>query len=555
MIAFFRRLHLKPKILTTLSQYTASQFSGDITAGVIVGIVALPLAIAFAIASGVSPEKGLITAVIGGFIISLLGGSRVQIGGPTGAFVVIIYAIVQQYGVSGLMTATIIAGVLLILMGLAGLGSAIKFIPYPVIIGFTSGIALIIFTSQIKDVFGLPIVTLPAEFMEKWAVYIHHVAEINYYALGISGGSIVLALIWQRWIYKIPGSLIVLMVFTAIVAVFDIPVETIGSRFGVISATLPPPTLPQFDLATIRLLLPAGLTIAMLGGIEALLSAVVADGMMGGRHRSNMELVAQGIANIGSALWGGIPVTGAIARTATNIKNGAKTPIAGIIHALVLLIVMLIGSQWVTYIPMPALAAILVMVAYNMSEWRSFRAMLRGPRSDVIVLFTTFVLTVWIDLTVAIQVGIVLSAFLFIRRMATVTNVGIITREFYDEEENEQVRIDSQQLPEGVEIYDINGPFFFGAAYKFKESVNILHNQTKVRIIHLQNVPAIDATGIHTLEEVYQTSKHQGIQLLLAGVHRQPLVALEQSGLFNTIGQKNIFDNLHSAIERARQII
>ncbi len=548
---------LKPKLFTTLKDYSREKFASDLVAGVIVGIVALPLAIAFAIASGVSPEKGLYTAIVAGFIISAIGGSRVQIGGPTGAFVVIVYGIVQKYGVDGLMVATMIAGVLLVIMGFARLGSAIKFIPYPVIVGFTSGIALIIFSSQIKDLFGLSMGAVPSDFIEKWMVYAQHVTAFNLYAVAIGAGSLIIMMFWPRISHKIPGSLIALVLSTLVVQLLDLPVETIGSRFGDIPSSLPTPMFPSISFATFKDLFQPAITIALLAGIEALLSAVVADGMTGGKHRSNMELIAQGVANIASPLFGGIPATGAIARTATNIRNGGKTPIAGIIHAVVLLFIMLFFGRWATLIPLPTLAAILVIVSYNMSEWRSFRSLLRGPRSDAVVLVTTFALTVVLDLTIAIEVGMLLAVFLFMHRMASVSNVSVITREFSDDEEDVEdgMSIDRQDVPEGVEVYEINGPFFFGAAYKFKESIQVVNKAPKVRIIRMRNVPAIDATGLHTLEEVFERSQKQGTVLVISGIHAQPLMALEQSKLMQRIGEENVVESIVDALARARSLL
>src|SRR5450755_92119 len=451
----------RPKLFDTLKNYSSQQFGKDLMAGFIVGIVALPLAIAFAIASGVSPEKGLFTAIIGGFIISALGGSRVQIGGPTGAFIVIVYGIVQQYGVPSLIIATFMAGIMLIIMGVARLGAIIKFIPHPLIIGFTSGIALIIFSSEIKDLLGLDIGTLPGGFLEKWKFYFENLHTINVASLVIGITTICIIVLWPKLNRRIPGSLIALLVITALVEIFDIHVETIGSRFGGIQSSLPRPSIPSVDFAVIKSLVRPAFTIALLGGIESLLSAVVADGMIGGNHRSNMELVAQGTANIFSALFGGIPATGAIARTATNVKNGGRTPVAGIVHALTLLLITVAAGRWAAYIPMATLAAILVVVAYHMSEWRTFLAELRSPKSDVAVLLTTFFLTVLVDLTVAIEVGMVLAASLFIRRMASVTNVSVITRELQQglaAEGGAEELLDRKTIPRGVEVYEINGP-------------------------------------------------------------------------------------------------
>lgn len=547
---------LVPKLFTTLKTYDKEQFLKDITAGLIVGIVAIPLAIAFAIASGVSPEKGLITAIVGGFFISALGGSRVQIGGPTGAFIIIVYGIVQQYGVNGLMVATVMAGIILIIMGLARFGSVIKFIPHPVVVGFTSGIALIIFLSQIKDFFGLHVQKIPSEFFEKISTLGEHLNEINYSAFSIGAGSLLIMIFWQKISRKIPGSLVAIVLSTLAVIVFNMPVETIGSRFGEISASFHFISLAGINFGTIQKLIMPATTIAMLAAIESLLSAVVADGMIGGKHRSNMELVAQGIANIASPLFGGIPCTGAIARTATNIKNGGRTPVAGIAHAFVLLLIMLFFGRFARLIPLPALSAILIIVAYNMSEWRTFRSVLKSPRSDVIVLLTTFGLTVIIDLTVAIEIGMLLAVFLFMRRMALVSNVGVITRELQDEEESvDPMAIDKKSVPESVEVYEINGPFFFGAVEKFKEAVKIIDNPPRVRIIRMRNVPAIDATGIHVIEDIMNASRNAGTRILFSGVHAQPLMAFTNSGLLEKIGEENIFSNIDETLKAASNII
>lgn len=548
---------LKPKLFTTLKNYTSKQFLADLSAGTIVGIVALPLAIAFGIASGVTPEKGLITAIIAGFIISFLGGSRVQIGGPTGAFIVIVYGIVQQYGVNGLIIATIMAGVILVIMGLARFGSVIKFIPHPVVVGFTSGIALLIFSTQIKDFFGLAIDEVPSEFFDKWIEYSFNFSTINYYAFGTAALALFIIIIFPKITHKIPGSIVALLVTTAIVQIFHFPVETIGSKFGELPSALPSPVFPQIDFAVIKNLIGPATTIAILAAIESLLSAVVADGMIGGRHRSNMELVAQGVANIITPLFGGIPATGAIARTATNIKNGGRTPVAGIVHAFVLLIITLFFGQYAKLIPMATLAAILIIVAYNMSEWRSFVEIFKSPKSDIIVLLTTFGLTVVFDLTIAIQVGMVLAVFLFMRSMAMVTNVGIITRELKDDDEEavDSNAITNKKVPDEVEVFEINGPFFFGAVSKFRDAMRFIESPPKVLIIRMRNVPAIDGTGIHALEEVYHESVKKGTQLVLSGVHTQPLMALDQSGFLNVIGEQNVLGNIDDSLDRAREIL
>jgi len=547
---------LKPKLFTTLKDYNKQQFIADATAGVIVGIVALPLAIAFGIASGVTPDKGIITAVIAGFIISFFGGSRVQIGGPTGAFIIIVYGIIQNYGTTGLAIATIMAGVILVIMGFAKLGTLIKFIPYPVIVGFTSGIALLIFSTQIKDFFGLQITKVPAEFHEKWITYFKAFSTLNFNVLGIALLALLIMIYWPKITHKIPGSLIAIIVTTIIVIVFKLPVHTIGSIYGEIPSNLPSPSFYEIDLNVIKNLIAPATTIAILAAIESLLSAVVADGMIGGKHRSNMELIAQGLANIVTPIFGGIPATGAIARTATNIKNGGRTPVAGIIHSITLLLIMLFFGSYAKLIPMATLAAILMIVAYNMSEWHAFKSLLKSPKSDIIVLLTTFFLTVIFDLTIAIEIGMILSVLLFMKRMAEVSNVNVITRELEDNDEQPDPNaIDKKQIPEGVEIFEINGPFFFGAAKKFKDEMLVVEVPPKVRIIRMRNVPAIDATGLQTLKDFYSDAKKQKIHLILSGVHTQPLFAMTQAGIFDLYGEENILGNIDDALDRAREVL
>ena len=543
--------------LKNLKEYSWPQFFSDCTAGLIVGIVALPLAIAFGIASGVSPEKGLITAVIGGLIVSVLGGSRVQIAGPTGAFVVIVYGIIQKHGLEGLYISTFIAGILLIGLGLAQIGSMIKFMPYPVVVGFTSGIAVIIFSSQIKDFLGLEMGPVPAEFFQKWIEYGEHITSTNFYAFIISLGTVLTIVLGRKYFRQIPGSLVALVCSTLTVHFFNLPVETIGSRFGEIPHTFPPPVFPKVNLDTIKELSSPILAITILGGIESLLSAVVADGMIGGRHRSNMELIAQGVANMVSPIFGGIPVTGAIARTATNINNGGRTPVAGIVHALVLLLIMLFLGKWVVYIPLACLAGILVVVAYNMSEWHSFVMLLKSPRSDVVVLWGTFVITVVFDLAMAIQLGVIMSIFLFMRRMALITNVRVITDQLedVDEESEDPNAIEKKQVPPGVEIYEINGPFFFGASYKFMEAMNVTGRNPKVRIIRMRNVLSLDATGLNALREQHKNSLKHRIPFILSGIHTQPLMVVEQSGFLETIGEDNVCRNIDDALKRANQLL
>lgn len=547
---------LVPKLVTTLETYDKSQLLADLIAGVIVGIVALPLAIAFAVASGVTPDRGFATAIVAGFLISALGGSRVQIGGPTGAFVVIVYGIVQQHGVDGLLVATLMAGVILIALGLSGLGNAIKFIPHPVVTGFTSGIAVIIFSSQVKDLLGLRMGEVPAEFFEKWRAFAADLDTLNPAAVGIAGLSLAIVLVWPRVTRRVPGPFVALIVGSVLVAVTGLDVETIGTRFGTLSARLPMPSLPHFDLAVVRELVGPAFTIALLGAIESLLSAVVADGMIGGRHRSNMELVAQGVANIASPLFGGIPATGAIARTATNVKNGGRTPVAGMVHALTLLLIMLFFGRWAAFIPFATLAAILVVVAYHMSEWRAFKAEFSAPRSDTLVMVVTFALTVLVDLTVAIQVGMVLAAFLFMRRMAEVANVQMITREFKDDGEGyegDANAVQRREIPDKVIVFEINGPFFFGAAKAFKEHVESVLGHPRVLILRLRNVPAIDSTGLHALREVVKRARKDGTLVLLSDVHAQPMFALERSAAIEEIGRDALFPNLDVALNRARE--
>lgn len=548
----------KPKLFDTLQNYNRKQFGKDAMAGLIVGIVALPLAIAFAIASGVSPEKGLYTAVIAGFIISAMGGSKVQIGGPTGAFIVIVYGIVQQYGVNGLIIATFIAGVMLILMGLARLGSVIKFIPHPLIIGFTSGIAIIIFSSQIKDFFGLTMGAVPADFSAKWISYVENIETVNVYAGAIAVITVAVILLWPKVTHKIPGSLIAILITTIAVQFLHLPVETVGSRFGSIPSSLPSPVIPHLDFATIKQLIQPAFTIALLGGIESLLSAVVADGMIGGNHKSNMELVAQGTANIFSSIFGGIPATGAIARTATNVKNGGRTPVAGIVHAITLLLIILFVGKWAAYIPMATLAGILVIVAYNMSEWESFISVFKGPRSDVIVLLTTFFLTVLIDLTVAIEIGMVLAVFLFMRNMIQSSDVSVLSKESGESgnETDDSFSVSNFFIPKEAEVFEISGPLFFGAAHKFKDAIKFIEKKPKVLIIRMRRVPIIDATGIRTLEEVYRESKHRGTKLILCEVHsEQVMKELKDARLLFAIGKANVTDSFEAALERCNKVL
>ena len=544
-----------PKTFTSLGGYSRAQFLADLQAGMVVGIVAIPLALAFAIASGVAPEKGLITAVVAGFLVSFLGGSRVQIGGPTGAFVVIVYGIVQKHGVEGLTICVVIAGVLLILMGLARFGGAIKFIPYPVVTGFTSGIAVIIFSSQIKDLLGLRMGEVPAPFLAKWKAYAANLPTASPAAIGVALGSLALLIVWPKISRRIPGPIVAILVASVAVAALGLRVETIGTRFGEIHAAIPAPSLPPLTLDRVRELFSPAVTVALLAAIESLLSAVVADGMIGSRHKSNVELVGQGIANIASGLFGGIPATGAIARTATNIKNGGRTPVAGMTHAVTVLLVFLYLGKWARYIPLATLAAVLVVVAYHMSEWRAFAHLFKTPRSDVAVLLTTFLLTVLIDLTVAVQVGVVLAAFLFIKRMADVTNVGAVTRELTDAPDgtmkDDADGVARRRIPEGVEVYEINGPFFFGAADKIKDVLNFVAKKPKVFILRMRNVPAMDASGIRVLDDLFKSFSHHGVRFLIAGIQPQPREALERAGKLDEYGRENFVADIDEALEAA----
>jgi SulP family sulfate permease len=548
---------LEPKLVTVLREgYTRQAFVADLSAGVMVGIVALPLAIAFAIASGVKPEQGLITAIVAGFLISALGGSRVQIGGPTGAFIVIVYGVVQQHGYGGLALATVMAGAMLVFMGLTGMGSVIKFIPYPVTVGFTAGIALIILSGQVRDLLGLQMEAVPAEFVQKWLAYAAHHGSVNPFAAGIGVLTVAVVVLWRRITYRIPGSLVALILATILVQVLDLPVETIGSRFGEISVALPVPRLPAVSWELIREMSPAALSIALLAGIESLLSAVVADGMTGRRHRSNMELVAQGVANMVSPLFGGIPATGAIARTATNVKSGGRTPVAGIVHAVVLLLMLTLFGKWAGLVPLPALAGVLVVVAYHMGEWHLFARLFRSPGSDVVVLVATFLLTVLVDLVVAIQVGVVLAAFLFMRRMAEVTEVGFVSEMLEDGDAAEEVAPARQRtLPAGIEVFQINGPFFFGAADKFQTALARIRKRPRVLILRLRQVPSIDATGLHALGSLLEQARHEGTAVVLCGLRPAPYQVLQRAGLIDAVGQENVRADFEDSLARAREML
>jgi len=547
---------LEPKLLSVLKEgYTFKQFQGDLMGGLTVGIVALPLAIALAIASGVKPEQGLYTAIVAGFVIAVLGGSRNQISGPTGAFVVIVYGIVQKYGYDGLVVATLIAGVLLVIMGLARMGALLKFVPYPVIVGFTSGIALIIFSSQVNDFLGLKIEKAPADFVEKWYEYAQHISRIDPYAVAVGVASLLIIVLWPRVTHRIPGQLIAILAATIAVQYFQIPVDTIQSRFGGMPTGLPTPQLPTVTWASFQELFSPAITIAILAALESLLSSVVADGMTGTRHRSNMELVGQGAGNIASAIFGGIPATGAIARTATNIKSGGKTPVAAVIHSVFLLLVLLFIGKWAAMIPMATLAAVLIVVAYNMSEWREFRHLLKSPGGDVAVLLATFLLTVFIELTVAIQVGILLAAFLFLQKMSKESHVDVITDTLEEDEEFRSRDISKIDIPKRVEVFEVYGSLFFGAVSQFKESIRVVATRPKVIILRMRQVPSIDASGIHILEELVKDAHANGCIIVFSAVSRSVYRVMRRSGFVELVDKKNFAPDIFEALEKGRQYI
>lgn len=556
-----QKLDFHPKSLTCLRGYNKTTFMSDLMAGVIVGIVALPLAIAFAIASGVSPEKGIITAVIAGFIVSALGGSKVQIGGPTGAFIVIVYGVIQQYGISGLTVATIIAGVLLVLLGVFKLGTVIKFIPYPVVVGFTSGIAVTIFTTQMTDVFGLSFggETVPGDFIGKWMLYFKHFNTVNWWNFIVSVTSVIIIAITPKISKKIPGSLVAIILVTigvwCLKSFFGIDsIDTIGDRFS-INSQLPKAEMPALDWEAIKNLFPVAVTIAALGAIESLLSATVADGMISDHHNSNTELIALGVANMVTPIFGGIPATGAIARTMTNINNGGRTPVAGMIHAVVLLLILLFLMPLARFIPMACLAGVLVVISYNMSGWRSFTALLKNPKSDVIVLLITFFLTVIFDLTVAIAVGLLLACLLFIKRIMETTEITAIKEEIHVEDEAGIMHDESITIPAGVEVYEINGPYFFGVATQFEELMSEFRDKSKVRVIRMRKVPFIDSTGIHNLSNFCEMSFKNKIAVVLSGVNPQVHSALHKAGFYDLVGEKNICPNINVALSRAEEIM
>lgn len=550
----------KPKLLTTIKNYDRKTFMADLMAGIIVGIVALPLAIAFGIASGVSPEKGIITAIVAGFIIAACGGSKVQIGGPTGAFIVIVYGIIQQYGMQGLTIATLMAGVFLILLGVLRLGTIIKYIPYPIVVGFTSGIAVTIFTTQIKDLFGMDMAQVPSDFIEKWIAYAHNLGSIDLWSTIVGLASVAIIALMPRLSSKVPGSLVAIIVMTVAVLLLQhygiaTSVETIGDRFS-ISSALPDASVPPLSWDAVKSLVAPALTIAVLGAIESLLSATVADGVTGDRHDSNTELIGQGLANIASPLFGGIPATGAIARTMANITGGGRTPVAGIIHAVVLLLIFLFLMPLARYIPMACLAGVLVVVSYGMSGWRSFRALMRNPKSDVTVLLLTFFLTIIFDLTIAIEVGLICACLLFMRRMAETTEVRAILDEIdlNEDADMERGNLEHLTIPEGVEVYEINGPYFFGAGNRFEDIMSRYGDRPRVRIIRMRKVPFIDSTGLHNLENLCLMSQREGITIVLSGVNPKVEAVLRKNHIDQLLGSENICNHIDLALARAREL-
>lgn len=524
--------------------------SKDVLAGVVVGIVALPLAIAFAVASGVSPEKGVMTAIIAGFIISFLGGSRVQIGGPTGAFIVIVYGIVNDYGMDGMIIATMLAGIIMIGFGMLRLGTLLKFIPHPLIVGFTSGIAVVIFSTQISNALGLTLTDVPSGFVGKWACYIDHIHTINWYAVIITVVTVFIAVYMPKLTTKIPGSFVAILLVTPVVAIFSLPVTTIGTLYGEISCNFAP-TIPSLDFANLAHYVQPAFTIAILGAIESLLSAVVADGMIGGHHRSNTELIAQGAANIVAPLFGGIPATGAIARTATNVKNGGRTPVAGMIHAVVLLLIMLFFGKWASLIPMSCLAGILIVVSYNMSEWRSFRSVLKASYFDIVILLVTFFLTVLVDLTVAIEIGVVLAALLFMKRMADNAPRDITGTGNMDQDVLENYK----DIPSGVGIYEISGPFFFGSAKTYCETIRVMGVRYQVLIIRMRHVPFVDTTALKNLTETISQLTKEGTRIILSGVNEQVRKDLLKNGIGRQIGEEQIYPKFDLALKAALAMV
>lgn len=554
---------LKPKFFSIVKHHSTElskeQILKDVVAGIIVAIIALPLSVALAIASGVSPEKGLITSIIAGFLISFLGGSRVQIGGPTAAFVVIVYGIIDKYGIKGLTIATIMSGIFLIVLGLFHFGSLIKYIPYPITTGFTSGIALTLLATQVKDFLGLSINKVPAEFIPKIQSYITHFSTISIATLAIGILSLLIIILWPKINKTIPGSLMALVIATILVKVLHLPVETIGSRFGQISSAIPKPHIIACDLNTIKALIQPAITIAILAAIESLLSAVVADGMIGKKHNSNMELIAQGVANIGSALFGGIPATGAIARTAANIKNGGRTPIAGMVHAVTLFLIMIIFMPFAKLIPMTTLAAILISVAYNMSQWRAFKAILSAPKSDVAVLLITFTFTVVFDLVVAIEIGMVFALFIFMKSMAdstTISRVHCNLKNYNDDDDSdENDDISTEKLSNQVVTYHINGPLFFGAVQTFMDVISEVKSTSDILILRMGDVPMMDVTAFDMLKRVDERCRKNHIMLLFADVQDQPMQVMSNSGFVEKLGEDRFFNKFDDALKTANEIL
>lgn len=559
---------MMPKLFSLLKnnrgEFTRKQITQDVISGIIVAIIALPLSIALAIASGVSPEKGLLTAIIGGFIISFLGGSRVQIGGPTGAFVIIIYGIIQKYGFEGLMVASIMAGIILIIFGLVKFGSVIKFIPYSITTGFTAGIAIVLFSTQIKDFLGLGLEEVPSEFFEKWGAYISNIGSFQIQTIIVGVIALLIIIVMPKLHKKIPGALVALIVTTLLVQIFNLPIETIGSRFGEVSATIPMPRIPNINFQMISDLMAPAITIAILAGIESLLSAVVADGMIGKKHNSNMELVAQGVANISSALFGGIPVTGAIARTAANVKNGGRTPIAGIVHSLFLLLIMLILMPYAKLIPMTTLAAILIVISYNMSEWRAFKDLFKSTKSDIAVLLITFSLTIIFDLVLAIEIGMILAMFLFIKKSSEATNIKKVDYLYNDSAEDDTDGSEGEILDglknkiyenKNIMVYEINGPLFFGAANTFMDLMNEIDIEAKVLVIRMKNVLVFDATALNVLKRIKAQCKKHSIKLIFTEVQESPMKLMVKSGFVESVGQWCFFDNLEDGYEKAKELL
>ncbi|WP_290451453.1 SulP family inorganic anion transporter [Duncaniella muris] len=553
---FAASLDFKPKLVSTLKNYSFDKFKNDLVAGIVVGIVALPLAIAFGIASGVSPTVGLITAIIGGFIVSAAGGCTVQIGGPTGAFIVIVYNIIANFGLEGLAVATLMAGLILVALGIFRLGTVIKFIPYPIVVGFTAGIALTIFSTQINDFFGLGLKNVPSEFIPKWGMYLSNFGNVDWITLGVGLAALAIIIVTPKISRRLPGALIAIIVVTLVVSLVPgLHVETIGDRFGSLSTDIPEPHGFELSMATINRLLPSAFTIAILGAIESLLSATVADGVTGTRTNSNTELIGQGMANIIVPFFGGIPVTGAIARTMTNITNGGRTPVAGLVHAIVLFLIFLFLMPLINLIPMACLAAVLIVVSYNMSGWRTIRAIFHNPKSDISVLVLTFLLTVIFDLTIAIEMGLLLAVILFLRRVMENTEIKVYSEQLDIAEGSETTHHEMLNVNPGVEVYEIDGPFFFGVATKFDELMRTtIGEKPKVRIIRMRKVPFIDSTGIHNLEVLIKSSHDENIQVVLSGVRENVRAALVNAGVNTLLGDDHICDHITKAVEMANRL-